>query len=113
MPRKVDNSELYSADLRYSKTFPSYNDCPTDYDDDDEIDRQFFRISRNHGTKEPTLHWCFLGEVVEDITLYMPRIVLGVRDKAGKYLRVAFYFDNEVAFDDSRVRVGNHSGALC
>lgn len=104
MPRDVDNSELYPADLRNPKTFTPYNECPAD---DDDINRRFFRASRVHGTKEPSLHWCFLGEVVEDLTLYLPRIVLGVRDKAGKYLRVAFYFDKGVTFDYSRVRVGN------
>lgn len=99
------NSDLHPSDFRNRKSFPPYNGCPAEHDVD--IDGQFFRVSREHGTKEPRVHWCFLGEVVEDLTLYLPRIVLGVRDKAGKYLRVAFYFDNGATFDFSRVRIGN------
>lgn len=104
MPHKVDKSKLHPTDLRNPTSFPPYNDCPVEYDVD--IDPDFYGDSEDSSI-EPSGHWCFLAEVVEDLTLYLPRIVLGVRDKNSKYLRVAFYFDNKVEFDYSRVHVGN------
>jgi hypothetical protein len=97
---------MHTTNFRNPESFPPYSGCPSESYDLD-IDLRFYRLSREHGEKEPRRHWCFLGEVVEDLTLYLPRIFLGVRDKNSKYLRVGFHFDNGTTPDYSRVRVGN------
>ncbi|KAF7333442.1 SET domain protein, sequence [Mycena venus] len=51
----------------------------------------------------PPRHWCYLGEIVEHITVPI-RNVLTVRDKAGKDTHLSTNFDLEAQFD---VKVGS------
>ncbi|KAJ7123853.1 hypothetical protein C8R43DRAFT_42000 [Mycena crocata] len=54
----------------------------------------------------PHHHWCFLGEIVKDEDAVV-RLILGVKDSAGEYIRVAFYFDNDAEFDYRSVKLGS------
>ncbi|KAJ7449995.1 hypothetical protein B0H11DRAFT_1743343, partial [Mycena galericulata] len=54
----------------------------------------------------PSHHWCYLGEIVEDESSPI-RVVLGVKDKDGEYVRVAFYFDDRKSFDYKNVKIGS------
>ena len=75
-------------DLRSSKTFPVYRDCPFEH----AVDA--YR----------TASWCFIGQVIDDLSLGRP--VLLVQDKSGAKIRVAFYFDNNVQFNYKDIRIG-------
>lgn len=104
----VTGAGLSYSDLRNTRTFLSYNKCPYGGDP------PFFRGSdsgsdTNDGGGEPRQegpdrHWCFLGEIVENLTL--GRVVLDVKDLDGETIRVAFYYGNGVNIDQRSIRVG-------
>lgn len=66
------------SDLRNTKSFPSFKGCPqeSEYEGDEVIDHA-------------EAHWCFLAEIVEDISADR-QVIFRVKDKDGKNLRVLF-----------------------
>ncbi|KAJ6530302.1 hypothetical protein B0H19DRAFT_482290 [Mycena capillaripes] len=102
-----DGSDGYSGDsdeesqkfpannLRNPKSFPSYSQCaPFElYDSRDW----------NNEPIPPPRHWCYLGEIVEHMTVPI-RNILTVKDKDGESTHLSTNFDLEAQFD---VKVGS------
>ena len=43
---------------------------------------------------KPSKHWCFIGEIIENITVFRPGFL--VKDKDGEHVTVHFYLDTAV-----------------
>lgn len=57
--------------------------------EDNYVDVRYYK--RTHPGIQPRIHWCFVGEIVDDRNALLPRHYIKVRDKAGKDGMVAFY----------------------
>ncbi|KAJ7472182.1 hypothetical protein FB451DRAFT_315416 [Mycena latifolia] len=84
--------EFEPNNLRNPKFFPAYKHCAP------------YKAYSPNEDNPPHHHWCYLAEIVKDGSF--ARVVLGVQDKDGEYIRVAFYFDNDATFDRKSVKIG-------
>ena len=87
-----------ASNLRNPKFFPAYKHCAP-----------YKAYSANRGSI-PLIHWCFLGEIVENESV--GRVILRVKDKDGQHILVAFYFDNDASFDGKGVKTGHTIAVL-
>ena len=76
------------ADLRNTLTFPLFEDVP----DENDIDDRYYSLSPYTSIYKPHRHWCFLGEIGDEIGLL--RLGLEVRDTAGACVPVFFHTDD-------------------
>lgn len=74
------------ADLRSHATFPGFIDLP----DENVIDLDFYESS-DMITYRPRRHWCFLGEIVDFLTLV--RLQMEIKDVDGRKIPLYFYTD--------------------
>ncbi|ESK89357.1 set domain protein [Moniliophthora roreri MCA 2997] len=100
-------TKLLRSDFRHPKSFPSYTRC---------CPQEGYGWSNFfHPTDDlkPRFHWCFLGEIIENVTEQLDLCALKVRDKDGKMVRVIFNFLGEdiKSFDWTSVQLG-HSIAI-
>lgn len=75
--------------LRDNLTFPNWADCPLGEGVDDQWENYYAGFET--GMLSVKRHWCFIGEILQFSTFSGPRVV--VRDKAGRQIVVAYYFD--------------------
>lgn len=91
-----EESQKFPAhDLRNPKSFPSYVQC-SPYE-------LYERRGWDNELEPPPRHWCYLGEIVEHITVPI-RNLLTVKDKDGESTQLSSNFDLEAQFD---VKVGS------
>lgn len=85
------------------KFFPAFRSVPSEY----ELDDTYYTDPSNNGSVTYKIHWCFIAEIIADVSFGRP--VYKVRDRDGKETLVALYFDNSVAaaFDRKKYVVGN------
>ena len=76
------------ADLRNTLTFPSFEDLP----DENDIDDRYYSLSPYTSIYRPHRHWCFLGEIVDE--MFFVRLRLELRDTAGARVPVHFHTDD-------------------
>ncbi|KAJ7752415.1 hypothetical protein DFH07DRAFT_521031 [Mycena maculata] len=86
--------EFEANNLRHPKNFPAYKHCAP------------YRAYSKNEEDQPSHHWCYLGEIMVDESSPFC-VVLGVKDKDGEYVRVAFYFDDNNSFDYKSVKIGS------
>lgn len=94
------------SDLRDRLTFPTFADCPGDH----ELDPRYYTEVSNT-VAQYSRHWCSLSQIVsvENFT----RLVLNVRDMAGRDLRVACYDDRRGAKFIQDAKPGRTVAVLC
>ncbi|KAI9440623.1 hypothetical protein H4582DRAFT_1811746 [Lactarius indigo] len=85
-----------STNLRDEKAFPSFRECPYEHD----IPYAYYR-EREEGVYAPIRHWCYLGEITENVVF--TRLCLTVKDRRGDKVITSFYLDSH----QSRTNKGN------
>ncbi|CCM05356.1 uncharacterized protein FIBRA_07570 [Fibroporia radiculosa] len=76
------------VDLRNGLSFPSYLNCPHEFD----LDSRYLREDPNGISASHVRHWCYFGEIVNfDV---FSRLTVDVRDAARTVVRAAFYDDD-------------------
>ncbi|PCH45118.1 hypothetical protein WOLCODRAFT_124554 [Wolfiporia cocos MD-104 SS10] len=76
------------ANLHDRLAFPTFEDCPGEYD----VTPRYWKDSNGDDFFKRVRHWCFLGEIVDILTL--PRLFLTVRDILGNKALAAFHTDD-------------------
>ena len=74
------------VDLRDRATFPAFNELP----DENDIDPDFYESS-NKGYYRQEYHWCFLGEIVDSVSLH--HLEMEIKDVSGGKIPLHFYTD--------------------
>ena len=72
------------ADLRHPVTFPGFDNLPVE----NLIDLNFHQSS-DMVAYQPRRHWCFLGEIVDFVTLL--RLQMEIKDVDGTHVQLFFY----------------------
>ncbi len=103
-PTPPQNTAQY-ADFRNDDMFPCFNELPGE----NELDLNFYE-STDGFSYRPSMHWCFLAEIVEIEQLTRLRLV--VKDKTGHHIPVAFYTDHRGAELDPRCLEKGHTVAI-
>ncbi|PCH45113.1 hypothetical protein WOLCODRAFT_165610 [Wolfiporia cocos MD-104 SS10] len=87
MSENADRSNRPSSQitLRDRLTFPAFGDCPHER----SVDIRYMEEDEDGFGSTLARHWCFLGEIVQSATV--ARLLLDVRDVAGRVVRAAFY----------------------
>jgi hypothetical protein len=104
MPKNKQNKKSQSL-LRNPINFPTFNNLPDDYDG---VDLNYYE--ETEFGFEPYQHWCFLGEIVDFLSL--GRVVMHVKDKIGRIIMVALYTDDNGQAIASQVRKGHTVAVL-
>lgn len=74
------------VDLRDRATFPAFNELL----DENDIDPDFYESS-NKGYYRQEYHWCFLGEIVDSVSLH--HLEMEIKDVSGGKIPLHFYTD--------------------
>ena len=81
-------TQFRPADLRNTITFPPFKDLPNE----DDIGDEYYSLDPYTSIYRPNRHWCFLGEIVDE--MFLVRLRLDLRDAAGARVPAHFHTDD-------------------
>ncbi|EIM80684.1 uncharacterized protein STEHIDRAFT_142610 [Stereum hirsutum FP-91666 SS1] len=96
---------VLNLNLKTSPYFPTFSSLPGE-PESGEVSLEYY-ASAGSGYLQPSKHWVFIGEIVQNISLIRPGFL--VKDKRGVQVGVHFYLDNDVArtADYKKFKVGS------
>ena len=81
--------------------FPAFEQLPVE----GELDSTYYTDPYTSGVLTFKIHFCFLCEIVADVSLVRP--TFRVKDRDGKAALVALYLDDVKLYDPKNYKVGN------